>query len=550
MVAQAAPGSGEDPLIDELAKVRRRGIDKVDENSRIKKPLELKTLRQILSSPQTFALDLRKLISDAIDGASDISGIRDARLKSVARLLYGLDVDEGGPKEWRESAARAYDAEKYGDLRYDTWRRSGIEDNIKKSIAENIRACGREARIPLPPPEISGSFSEMDERSVVEFKSARRSAATNPKRIIAAAILHHDHQRWDREIPLLTQEGWIPPSPLPLPRVSLEYLEDPGSDYLRQAREQLIHYWPTIAGQSTRRYSAAVQRYDRPGSFFDGTSYRLLGVQPSDSSPKLAFTTTQYWDHFDTGEALLFEAAWQREHSFSDEIDGPFRQWLGDPFDLSRRSGIPGINTLTVRRSPGGLTFYLVQRGDVATAMGTVHVIPAGEFQPSRDGAPHPEELKIEATMVREYVEEMLDCQEARDPSLPPIDVAQDEPYRPICDEITSGRASAWYLGIGLYPVTWKPEILTVCVFDREEFDTLFAEMQKSGQEGTIIGPDERVEFAGINYDFKKNRPYKGLPFTESVVTHYATHPGTLPAGRACLALAWRHREELGLSVD
>ncbi|MER6354639.1 hypothetical protein ABT186_23175 [Streptomyces sp. NPDC001634] len=549
MVKQALSTSSKDPLVKELSEVRRRGIDRVDENSRTVSPLELKVLREIIGSPQTFILDLRKLISDAIDGTGDIPGIRDSRLKRVARFLYGLETGEGSPTEWREQAARAYDEEKYGNFVSDTWRKAQVEDEIENSIATRIRALSREVRIP-PPSEISGSLQERDERTRIEFKSVREAAATNPKRIIAAAISHHDHERRDRGIPLLTQEGWIPSGPLPLQQVLLEYVEDPGSDYLHQARAQLIHYWPTAAGQPTRRYSDAVQRYDRPGSFFDGTSYRLLGVQPSDHSPKLTFTTTQYWDHFDTGEALLFEAAWQREHSFSDEIDGPFRQWLGDPFDLSRRSGIPGINTLTVRRSPDGLMFYLVQRGNVATAMGTVHVIPAGEFQPSRDGAPHPEELKIEATMVREYVEEMLDHKEARDPALPPIDVAQDEPYHPIYDEISSGRASAWYLGIGLYPVTWKPEILTVCVFDREEFDTLFAKMQKTGQEGTIIGPDERVEFAGINYDFKEDRPYKGIPFTEKSVKHYATHPGTLPAGRACLSLAWRHRHELGLIVD
>ncbi|MEU9272662.1 hypothetical protein AB0E04_45845 [Streptomyces sp. NPDC048251] len=549
MVKQTAPASSEDPLVKELAEVRRRGIDKVDGTGRTKNPLELRVLRQIVDSPETFALDLRKLISDAIDGTGEIPGIRDSRMKRVARLLYGLEADEGGPTEWREQAARAYDAEKYGYSGYETWRKAGVEDEIKALIAMHIRARNREVQSP-PPSEISESLQERDERTRIEFKRVREAAAINPKRIIASAILHHDRERRDRGIPLLTKEGWIPSRPLPLHQVLLEYVEDPGSEYLHRARAQLVHYWPTAAGQSARRYSDAVQRYDRPRSFFDGTSYRLLGVQHSDHSPKLEFTTTQYWDHFDTGEALLFEAAWQQEHSFSDEIDGPFRQWLGDPFDLSRRSGIPGINTLTVRRSPGGLMFYLVQRGNVATAVGTVHVIPAGEFQPSRDGAPHPEELKIEATMVREYVEEMLDHQEAREPSLPPIDVAQDEPYRPIYDEIMSGGASAWYLGIGLYPVTWKPEILTVCVFDREEFDTLFAKMQKTGQEGTIIGPDERVEFIGVNYDFKEGRPYKGIPFTEKSVKHYATHPGTLPAGRACLSLAWRHRHELGLSVD
>jgi hypothetical protein len=44
-----------------------------------------------------------------------------------------------------------------------------------------------------------------------------------------------------------------------------------------------------------------------------------------------------------------------------------------------------------------------------------------------------------------------------------------------------------------------------------------------------------------------KKGPYQGLPFTEDVVAQYRDSPATLPAARACLALAWRHRRMLGI---
>ncbi|GIH28987.1 hypothetical protein Aph01nite_72970 [Acrocarpospora phusangensis] len=255
-----------------------------------------------------------------------------------------------------------------------------------------------------------------------------------------------------------------------------------------------------------------VRDLERPAHFFNGLSYRLV-----EAGPTLAFTATRYWDQFDTGEALLFEAARQWRHSGT--IDGPYRRWLGDPFDLTRRYTIPGVCVLTIRNGETP-QFPLMKRRRVAVAAGTTHVVPAGDFQPSQDNHPHPErELHLRHTMIREYAEELLGAHEDR---TTPVDVTRDEPYAAINQAFTSGAASAWYLGIGLYPLTWKPEILIACVFDAPTYDTLFGNGPSTGDEGDLL---------------------TGLPFEEETVRHYATADTMLPAGRACLTLAWEHRK-------
>jgi hypothetical protein len=96
-----------------------------------------------------------------------------------------------------------------------------------------------------------------------------------------------------------------------------------------------------------------------------------------------------------------------------------------------------------------------------------------------------------------------------------------------------AGRAKVNYLGIGLDPLTWKPEILMVTVFDADVFDSIFASIVKENDEGKLI--------------FRDDRTTAGIPFTEDNVDHRIRHGRMLTAGKACLYLAWRHRQILGI---
>lgn len=552
----------DDPLIKELRDVRDRQLERTDlqlNNSR--PPLVIPVLREIVGTRYPDAatpLGLRWLIIAGTAGCPGVPAMPRPAQEQL-RILFGIDRPPGvgnDPDSWRRAAAERVDKARYTPngqwTEHDRgrWRKSG-EHALLTGLAAQIRLVESAPRNPGGGLELA--IDEIDRTTRAEFREARMCMRSHTEQLIERAQHLHRALRSDPDIPLLTLPGWIPPRPVPLSQVRTRYDRDLINDAeLAAARQQLVEYWPTHAGSRIQRYSTATERLDRPRFFFDGTSYRIERVVPSPRSPLLIFGGAQYWDHHDTSEALLFEAA--RQYCLSPEntqIDGHYRRFLADPFAFDRRCAIPGINTLTIRRAPEGSTFYLVHRSAVATAMATIHVIPAGEFQPSRD-VPRAEnsggwpaeamerELSIRATMIREYVEEMLDHEESREPAQPPVDVSRDEPYRQLHEALESGEAQAWYLGLGLYPLTWKPEILTVCIFEAESFDRIFADMVESGAEGTIIRRGQRI--AGP----PSNRPYEGLGFARHA-RHYARHPSTLPAGRACLELTWRHREFLGI---
>ncbi|MFC9822695.1 hypothetical protein ACFWG6_35155 [Streptomyces erythrochromogenes] len=366
------------------------------------------------------------------------------------------------------------------------------------------------------------------------------------------------------DIPLLTRRGWIPDLPLSLGNVRLDW-DDPDpearEDTFDGAKEKLLSYLPSIPGISNPTYSDAVDKYAKPPVFFDAPSYRLLGVDRAvpdaeGGSIGLHFTMGTYFDWLNTGEVLGYEAARRYAESGGSTIVGPYREWLANPFDLARRCAIPGVNTLTIRNSNHRAIFYLHRRTGVATARDTVHLVPAGEFQPSGGSADGREVgLYLKPTIIREYAEEFLGVKDLVDPANTMS--ANVTEYAKV-ESALHGNTTCRYLGTGLYPLTWKPEILTVCVFSDSLFDDVFAKMEKETYEGHIEGvgglrlkDDERLPRTLFTmFSRKKNRPYQGLPFDEDTVLGYANDPTTLPAARACLILAWHHRESLEIHVD
>jgi len=103
-------------------------------------------------------------------------------------------------------------------------------------------------------------------------------------------------------------------------------------------------------------YSAATDHYDHPAHFFNGDSFRLVHVEPS-ASPVFTFTEGTYFEAYDTSEPLGFEAAAEFQKSGGATVLGSYREWLADPFDLTRRCGCLGQHA-DDRRSRKDITFY------------------------------------------------------------------------------------------------------------------------------------------------------------------------------------------------
>ena len=389
------------------------------------------------------------------------------------------------------------------------------------------------------------------EVSIATFREFRKRVARDASTLIEKSIAQHNSLRYDRQLPLLTQEGWIPARPIELGRVALELDTEFGSDF-SSARKEASVYWPEVAGNPYPPYSQVVSLYDQPSRWYNGNSFRLIGVsgpmaRTGRDAVRLRFGSGTYFEAYDTCEPLGFEAAVQYSDTGGTTIKGPYREWLRRPFDLHNRCAVPGIDTLTIRQSGKDITFFMHRRTGVATAMGTNHVVPAGEFQPSgQRPEPYDAELDFRSTIVREYAEELLDAEDVISQQGNETQIDFDKRYHALNRAVTEG-ARVHYLGIGLYPLTWKPEILLVCVFPAQLFDRVFKKMVPEVYEGKLVTSDSS---RGLRYILRgRSGPYHGLRFDEETVAEYADSPSTLSAARGCLTLAWRHRDFLGLGA-
>lgn len=371
-------------------------------------------------------------------------------------------------------------------------------------------------------------------------------------------------------VPLLVKPGWVPDRPLELNRVILKWQppvegEEKARRAFDPARDQIRHYWSR--SQDLRdTYHEVIRRIEDPrrGLFFDGSAFRLLGVEPpgtglasemellqpsalrgvAPADLVLYFGPGRYFDALDTTDVLGYETALLTLVSRGrggalrriNPMKGRYRQWLEGPFDFSRRCAIPGICTLTIRRGAPSHTFILHERNPerVALAQGVIHVTPAGEFQPKdMSSRASVADLNIWNNITREYAEEFLGIEHAQGQ---PIDIREDDRFRQasalLRDAYATGEVVVRFLGVGLDPLTWKPEILTVAIFSATAFDRIFADIVYENDEGRLVFADDRAR--------------AGISFTEENV-EYRIGSRMLTAGQACLRLAWLHRVELGL---
>jgi hypothetical protein len=393
---------------------------------------------------------------------------------------------------------------------------------------------------------------EQQEAAFLRVRRELKSVSARARLESVAKEAQREHLLAD-PVPLLVRPGWIGPAPLPLDAVRVDWVEPAVTEQglsaeFEPARRVTRRYWPG-AGHYRDTYHVVIERLEEPDQrlFFNGSSFRLLDVRTVPGEPglekfpvTLTFTAGWYFDALDTTDVLGYETAAlslsPRRRRAARCMRGPYRRWLGSPFDLRKRCGVPGVNTVTIRRGRPAPSFLLHERSaqNVATSQAVTHVAPAGEFQP-RDlsSLAGIVDLDLWSNIAREYAEELLGLSDAQGQ---PIDMRHSsrlgEVMSALNDARASGGVSVWYLGVGLDPLTWKPEILTAAVWEPDVFDSVFRDMVAENDEGRFIFRDPETKAM--------------IPFTEGNVD--TSFRGTfLPAGTACLALAWRHRTALGI---
>ncbi|MBO2446187.1 hypothetical protein J4573_03735 [Actinomadura barringtoniae] len=296
---------------------------------------------------------------------------------------------------------------------------------------------------------------------------------------------------------LLTRPGWIPEAPVPLENVRLDWDNQADPPAVADPAEGL----PKGLGT----YAEAMEAMAAPRVFENRPCYRLLDVE----LPLLRFGPAMYFDGVNVGEAVAHELA-----ARADGTGGlPLRERIGDPTDLTRRAALPAITTVTIRAGDGAS--YVLHWRDpekVVHAGGLHQVMPVGVFQPLNDDR---DDLDLWRSMQREFSEEFL--------GTPEIVTWTDPPFRRLSRSMDNARDAGairpYLLGLGVDPLTFALDLLTVVIVEADTFDLLFGGLVNENDEGRV-----------------------------SMVAFDGTVPQPMqPAGAAALQLAWRHRTALGL---
>ena len=246
-------------------------------------------------------------------------------------------------------------------------------------------------------------------------------------------------------------------------------------------------------GQRYPTYAEALGDLARPRLYDDRPCYRLLAVELQEDRPTLSFSLGTYFDVLNVCEAAAHELADARMRIRGGHPAGgdlPVRTLIGDPCDLSRRSMLPAISVLTVRRSDAGDAVVIHARDStrVAHGGGLHQVMPVGMFQPSAAGEWNvANDFDLWRCIVREYSDEFLGADEHQG-----LDRALDYGgwpfYRSLADARRTGRVSAHFLGLGVDSLSLVTDLLVTVVFEADVFDDLFDGGVTANAEGDLVG--------------------------------------------------------------
>ncbi len=329
---------------------------------------------------------------------------------------------------------------------------------------------------------------------------------------------------------LLTRPEWLPTEPIPLDAIDLRFAPDTPFTGLTGTDPVTASVCPERPdGSRYPTYSAAMADLAAPAVFEDRLTYRLLDVDLVGPRGRLVFGRGTYFDGIDLGEAAAHEyAAFRLTGS-----DTPLRAAIGNPCDPATRPTNLAISALTIRHdlATGEATFLLHWRdpAKVGHAGGLYMIVPVGIFQASDDQPCNERnDFSLWHCLVREYAEELLGEPEDHTSGQAPTDYDTWPFAARMTDALGRGLISTHVLGMGVDPLTFATDLLTVVVFDAQFFDELFASMVDANAEGRLVSSTPRG--AG----------HEGFPFTTDCVRRMVRHQSMQAAGTAALTLAHR----------
>lgn len=279
-------------------------------------------------------------------------------------------------------------------------------------------------------------------------------------------------------------------------------------------------------GTRYQRHSDVLGDLAAPAIFENRVLYRLIDADLAGAEPRLTFTRGRFFDGVNVGGAAAHEYA---AAMLSGRGEHRLRAAIGDPCGLRARSAAMAISTLTLRhdRAAGTASFPLHYRDParVAHAGGLVQVMPVGIFQPSGEAAwNEANDFGLWRGMLREFAEELLGHDEDHGSEAAPIDYDRWPFASRMTAEREAGRIRLYCLGLGVDPLTFAVDLLTVAVIDAAAYDALFGALVSANSEGTVL-------------------PLR--PFDAPTITELTTGHPVQAAGAALLELAIAHRDVL-----
>ena len=280
---------------------------------------------------------------------------------------------------------------------------------------------------------------------------------------------------------------------------------------------------------------------------FNGKLYALATVQGNVNCGNLAVSVKNggYFDLLDTCEYLVYEMSFVRKilrkkppYSLKKGLRRPVltnRARQADVFDLSNRFAGIGVNNATILQNvempenPRDPDSRIVKRnvlllhqrsGKVAEGIGSIHVVPAGSYQPV--GADLSSEFNVQManTVYREFGEELLNI---------------DEFFHLGDEEILEEQYKRWkviLLGIGFEPLNTKVEVMTAMKIDLDQEENR-----------RMFGGHQTLE--GLKGYFHDN--YEGtlvyVPMEKKTLHQYQTDPRMTQSGKEIMAIMLEHLE-------
>jgi hypothetical protein len=298
--------------------------------------------------------------------------------------------------------------------------------------------------------------------------------------------------------PLLSTPFWLPDQPIPIDQIELRYAPDAVFGGITGTEPVIQRLLPVRAdGTRYRTYSDAVAALAAPGIFENRCTYRFLSADLH-SGPRMVFGCGTYFDGTDVGDAVAheFTAALLGEIATQD-----VRAAIGDPCDPAGRPVNVALSTLTLRhdRTTGVVTFPLHRRdgATVGHAGGMYQVLPVGIFQPAGDQPWNAEnDFALWRCIVRELAEELRGAAERYEADRGPIDYDAWPFADQLSRALAAGQVRAHCVGIGVDPLTFATDILTVLTIDAPLYDELFGHIAASNVEGSILLDSPRTSTA------------------------------------------------------